>query len=1781
MKARKKVIPFRGQLQSLITRKLGKNVKLSEEEKLELQNKGIAPPKTRKVRRKELDGLFTVYGALIAPDEFMLQVLNKEVLYKNYNVGLVKKFQVATKYLRLKFENTMSENFRQDMRRVETRLETFEKFLLELAMKKTPVKSRLAELKSYVSKAEYKTKMIPAVADLLEDCFKLIGVPVSTRQKRNSALGLPFLQFSLASKIESALNKASKSETDRYLSLKRALKAQEAQLHEELQEEGLVVRQTRDYFKSDDGSGMSFATVGYDPKIADLGNPPRKPYRNKQISDADYAVKLEEYKLNLAQYKQKAEQLVVAVFSPLLKTEDGTSYQRFTSMEEYRNALINKKKTEVLLAEQFPSVEVEKKAAGFKTVQKKVKKEDGTEEIVETQEQQYEFVSTITFGAKKDGPRYTAPSYLERLSEAYGEVGMAQISDGTGDSKAALTRVAKTQKMLIGDQEHDVIIEGRFKGFLLEDIVNTNGRLIEGSYFTLNSKGEKEQIELIDSVYVDKTLRSSRGKALGDVKINPTKDKEVSFLEFGEKTDAGYRKILNNRLKEPYITVSNDGTRLVLGIPSTEAHTEDRNAVKGLAKILPGLEQKKDPRLSSSANGRNPFYYFDAPSYEALRNTLGSVALSKRAVDFLEEYYKELTARDRALEDDNVKRFNASEIGGFVDTFRGKPFNFNNKQKEAMAWMEANSYSGMMALDTGVGKTLLAGGAMMHYINHKEASGGGKKFLFVSPKRLQGNFSREMGTFLKDKGVIVDRIEEMNYTKFTNIMREIDTLEGTMKLEAEKRDRKLAKIPVDFWKDPIKLVPKYKSATEYFKANYQMCFFDEVNEALTGRDARKRKAISDLKHPNKIMLTASPMKNDPLDLYRFVAVAKGDSFSKAKERAFAERFGNVIGGRFVGLKNDPEVRQEFNTWVKANAYFADKQDVNLEEINMPKLLRPTEEIRTIRMDPQVEAAYKKVSKDVQRELKAMVKKYRDVLNLGEEYRDSSFQNGKKAIQDFAMGSLKKIKDLITLSTNPGKYFKDRNYPNPKLEEAERILEARPGKRLCYFSADEAVVKQNAIKLSNSGLGGVHAAMLDKKIEFYRTGKLVGSIEKKTGKSEVERLDQLMRTATMIDLDYSFITDPVLQDKIRDFKELAEGNLELYKENLEVEELAEIQTKFTLFVNAIREKSLSKVKATLKKLDSAYFKTFDFVADQWAVDISKTTIKNNPNIKTLSCTDAYAKGFNFQFIDTVIHLDRGEGFDSENVKQRTARAYRTGQDKQVEVIFLDSMIGSGKHTLEMLETDGDGNDISVTKKDAENISLDELKALVQQTDQNFFMDVIQQGQSVNLIDTYESVRRTTGEIVNTNRNLFSQILNPTAENIAAAQTCLYEEENTPLKAATLNGERFVSNPGLLDVISESAGMSGITTQEVKDTLDTVGISTLGIHHFSKDAAFVVEKGEVMSQGKFLSLSMSIEEQPNGEVVVHNNYIQPTDCAPKGTASKVIFGQITKALSEGVSSKITASLRASDVLPMRLGFSAKVSLPFLAMASENLSLDEIYIKEWLGRYGLISDDNKVEISHLFACSRQTSLVGQKWWSENSRSVSVPSKGTLDLNPNSTSMKLINAYFNMKCKQMGVSPSQYLSMQELPFDIDDPACWVGELSDKSNAAEAVGNILAYRKEFKIAFYANPALQELTPESVISKLKLVKGKYSEISMSENPVMTVDPKKQSKDPLLDEAWLAIGNKMVKVGLRSEEAFERGDVLVAEEITSEEIDDSDAVETESELASEAIENVEIKEENEA
>lgn len=720
MRNRQNVVPFKGRLTDVIKRRYGKRIKLTEAQIADRKERGLEDRVYRKARRKEIDGLLSIYSHIISPDQLLLTLLNKKLKYKTFRVMLLEKFDDGTKYLRRKFEGDMSEGFVQETARMRAELEKLSDFLLELTTLQTPVDDRIRRVRKFVRRATYKTRLLEGYSDLLERIFKIMGISVSTKSKRNATLNISYIQFGLPSSLESALTKSSKDQEEEYELLKRAYDIQQKELETRLEREGFVVRQTRDYIGV---GGAVLATVAYDPQITLLGDPPRKPSKRKGEKSESYERRVQQsgyYEL-MEEYRTKSEPFVRGIYSPSLRTEGG-DYQVFESKDEYAEAYKTAKQRDFILSSVEPKIEEMAIEVG---TTKKTKK-DGTIE----EKPIYEYLSTISF----EGLEYPLTNY--KVDAITGAVKTVQISDKKGDSTTSLTRVVKVKQMLKGDRMVDVIIEGRFKGFLLEDLVNAQGRLIEGSAFTRGADGSVQKIEMVSPNF---ELDEETG-AVG------ARGEEVSFLELGEgSARAKYMKVLKNRLKEPYITLSADGTRLVLGLPSSNSSKQDRNAIKELAKIMkPSIEQKKDPRLANTTNGLNPFYYFDASAYEAIRDTLGSCTMSKPALDFLEDYYKELTKRDRALNKENLARFTPEAIGGFVTEFRGRPFRFNNKQMEAMAWMEANEFSGVMALDTGVGKTLLAGGAMRHYMKTKEAAGSTKRnsYLFLrrackvtSPKR--------------------------------------------------------------------------------------------------------------------------------------------------------------------------------------------------------------------------------------------------------------------------------------------------------------------------------------------------------------------------------------------------------------------------------------------------------------------------------------------------------------------------------------------------------------------------------------------------------------------------------------------------------------------------------------------------------------------------------------------------------------------------------------------------------------------------------------------------------------------------------------------------------------------------------------------------------------------------------------------------------------------------------------------------------------------------------------
>jgi hypothetical protein len=74
-------------------------------------------------------------------------------------------------------------------------------------------------------------------------------------------------------------------------------------------------------------------------------------------------------------------------------------------------------------------------------------------------------------------------------------------------------------------------------------------------------------------------------------------------------------------------------------------------------------------------------------------------------------------------------------------------------------------------------------------------------------------------------------------------------------------------------------------------------------------------------------------------------------------------------------------------------------------------------------------------------------------------------------------------------------------------------------------------------------------------------------------------------------------------------------------------------------------------------------------DEWSTHILKNVVSSDPNIMTLALTGGYAVGQNLQAFSNVIHLDR-DTWSNETMRQRTARAWRSGQRQDVNEFVVD-------------------------------------------------------------------------------------------------------------------------------------------------------------------------------------------------------------------------------------------------------------------------------------------------------------------------------------------------------------------------------------------------------------------------------------------------------------------------------------------------------------------------------
>ena len=146
----------------------------------------------------------------------------------------------------------------------------------------------------------------------------------------------------------------------------------------------------------------------------------------------------------------------------------------------------------------------------------------------------------------------------------------------------------------------------------------------------------------------------------------------------------------------------------------------------------------------------------------------------------------------------------------------------------------------------------------------------------------------------------------------------------------------------------------------------------------------------------------------------------------------------------------------------------------------------------------------------------------------------------------------------------------------------------------------------------------------------------------------------------------------------------------------------------------------------------------FKKDDWKVYILKYMVAANPEVMTCTLTSTYSLGHNLQAFNTVIHLDR-DAWSQQTMEQRTARAYRTGQDSSVLEVTLDTVYANRRN-----------------KTDA---TLDEIMSAVQKMEGDMFQQIVVKSQAEALGKDFREMPQTSAMFYDLNRKLMKMQLSP--------------------------------------------------------------------------------------------------------------------------------------------------------------------------------------------------------------------------------------------------------------------------------------------------------------------------------------------------------------------------------------------------------------------------------------
>ena len=568
------------------------------------------------------------------------------------------------------------------------------------------------------------------------------------------------------------------------------------------------------------------------------------------------------------------------------------------------------------------------------------------------------------------------------------------------EKQSSVTRIYPTVKV----RGKKVVAEGRYKGILLDDMVNSVGRMIEGTAYDFDPKTGIP------------------------IPFETTKDGEFDV------------QLPTNR--EPYVTVNEDG-ELYIKVPSSHDFTDYRNQMRELAKISPNVEYIDGTRNTS--------FVFEPEEFGSVRDALQSCALSKSAMKKIRSHYREAAKHEMAIAKKNLSRYDADKLGGFSEEFT-ESGDLYIKQKQAMAFVNSRGGNGLVALDTGVGKTLTALGIVQDLKRTGEIDTKNGKVLLVCPASLRGNLMGEALDVLSKEAYedLKDRLDVLSYAQFS---REDD---GSI------------------------------------MDDYVTVIFDEAQKLKNTSSQRSKNAMRH--HPKKVLMTASPMERDPQELKVLTGIANNKDYTtkegREELRLFKRRFCETVGGRVVGLKKDPSVREKLRTWVKKNAFYSHKQDV--EEYFLPSLKRET---KAITMPKTVETEYKKVVSDIKGTMEGLVSLYRDKdTDVDSDVTGAIFQLQKE------------FSKLIELANTPGK--KIPGVVSPKIDASVDLIEQRienQGRSILW--TDSVDFAEETAQMISRKLPGVKVAECQSSyIKIWREGVEINEYTKRKYEFDGEQYD---------------------------------------------------------------------------------------------------------------------------------------------------------------------------------------------------------------------------------------------------------------------------------------------------------------------------------------------------------------------------------------------------------------------------------------------------------------------------------------------------------------------------------------------------------------------------------------------------------------------------------------------------------------------------------------------------